>query len=454
MTSDGRVFAHPMGGLREFISLFFPILLMTFSTCLILFVEKLLLGRLSTQAMEVAVTAAYACQVFQAPCVALAMMAQVFVGRWHGAGQLKAIGAGVWQFIWFACLSLLVTVPLSLIYGRFYFQGTVIEEVGLPYFYCLVAISFLFPLGAALSCFYIGQGKTRLVLWTTLGSQIVKLITAGLFIFGWGWFPSFGLMGGVISTFIAQGGLCLFLLWIFLSPKQAAIYDSHAWRFQPKLFWDCIQPGLLRAMNRVLNFTSWAMIARMMTAKGGDHLLILSIGGTLFLFLPFLGDALLQAQTTVVSQILGAQKYPLLSKAFRSGSFLVLIIVFLVSIPLLLFPSVTFQWLFPGISLSDAVIQKVFLGVCLSFTFFVFGSLPISYILAFKDMKFSLFMGAFNWINGFLLMYLTIEIAKINADQFWTALSLMHLSTCLLYLLRMQWLKSHAQSDLLKKLIE
>src|SRR6266850_337105 len=122
MISDARACTHPSGGLKELTLLFFPILLMTFSTCLILFVEKLLLARLSTEAMEIAVTSAYACQVFQAPCVALAMMAQVFVGRWHGAAQLKAIGAGVWQFIWFACLSLLVTIPLSLIYGKFYFQ--------------------------------------------------------------------------------------------------------------------------------------------------------------------------------------------------------------------------------------------------------------------------------------------------------------------------------------------
>src|SRR5947207_1639171 len=140
------------GGLREFTLLFFPLLLMTFSTFLILFVEKVFFAQFSAQAMEVAVTAAYACQVFQGPCVALAMMTQVYVGRWYGAQEYRAIGAGVWQFIWFSCLSLLITLPLSVVYGAFYFRGTSIEEIGLPYFHFLICISFLFPLGATLSC--------------------------------------------------------------------------------------------------------------------------------------------------------------------------------------------------------------------------------------------------------------------------------------------------------------
>ena len=64
------------------------------------------------------------------------------------------------------------------------------------------------------------------------------------------------------------------------------------------------------------------------------------------------------------------------------------------------------------------------------------------YILAFKDTKFSLFMGTLNWINGFLLMYISIEVVKIPADQFWLVLSLMHAITALLYLWHMKWLKS------------
>ena len=57
--------ANQKGGFRELILFFFPIALMTFSTAIFVFVEKLLLARLSTVAMEAAVNAAYLCRYFK-----------------------------------------------------------------------------------------------------------------------------------------------------------------------------------------------------------------------------------------------------------------------------------------------------------------------------------------------------------------------------------------------------
>ena len=434
-----------LGGFRRLILLFFPILMMTFSSCLFLLVEKLLLARFSVQAMEAAVSSAYAAQIFQAPCVALAMMTQVFVGRWFGEQNWKAIGPGVWQFIWFSLFSILIIVPLGFLYGNYYFSGTPIEDLALPYYSFLILINFLFPLGMALSCFFLGQGKTRLILFATIGFQSLKLVLGYLLIFGWGeWFPSMGLMGGVLSTCISQLGFSLLLLGVFLNKKNSEIYDSRCWHFQPKLFWECIPPGFLRALNRLLNFASWAAIAHLMTAKGGNYILVLSIGGTLFLFLPFLTEAICQAQTTILSQIVGIRDFPLLNKAFRSGLLLVLAIILVVSLPLVLFPMETFHYLFPAISIDESMIRKSLFGVWLSFCFFAFVFLPISTVLAFKDTKFSLFMGLVSWINGYALMYVAIKKIEISADQFWIVLSIMHASNALFYYWRMKWLQAKA----------
>lgn len=440
------------GELKDMVLLFFFISLITFSNCLFLFVEKLLLASFSTEAMEAAVNAAYVCQIFQAPCVALVLMAQVFVGRYRGSQDLTAIGPAIWQFIWFSILSMIITVPLSLLYGEFYFASTSVEKIVFPYFYFLVSINFLYPLGAALSCFYVGQGKTRLVLFATLGSQIVKLILAYLLIFGWeNWIPAWGLLGGALSTAIAQGCFCLLLLTIFLKGKNSSIFNTNGWRFQPKLFWSCVQPGLLRASNRILSFTSWAAIAHLMSAKGGDYILILSIGGTLFIFLPFIGDALCQAVTTTVAQILGSGRNDYLKKAFISGTFLSLIMIGLLCIPLILFPIEIFHHLFPKVDLNEKIIRHIFGGVWLSFAFYTWGFVPISYILAFKDMNFSFFVGAFNWINGFLLMYIAIQLWGIESYNFWTVLSIMHATTALLYLYRThQLIKQNSQSKKLE----
>lgn len=434
------------GDFKDLLFLFFPLLMTTFWNYFFAFIEQLFLARLSIEAMEAALNASYAYQIFQGPCIVLAMMAQVSVGRWYGAKDWAAIGPGTWQFIWFSFLSMLITVPCSLIYGNFYFHGIYLKQTALPYFYFFVSMNFLFPLGTALSCFYLGQGKTRLVLSVTLGTQIIRIGLAYLLIFGWSkWIPSVGILGGAVSTLIAQGGFCLLLFGFFLSPKYANIYQTKAWGFHPKLFWECIYPGGLRALGSILNRGSWASIAHLMTVKGGNYLLILSLGGTLFLFLPFLATALCQAQTTVVSQILGARDYPLLEKAFRSGALLVGAICIIVFIPLGLFPSMTFHLLFSEISLDEVTIRKVFFGIWLCFVFITFSYVPFSYILAFKNTLFAFLMGSATWLHSFIL-YLAIEKLEIPADQFWLVLSLMHAAFTLLYLWRMKLLKSNAES--------
>ena len=172
------------GKFKELVFLFIPIFIMTFSSYLSLFIEKLFFARISTEAIEVAVNTSIVTKIFQFPCVCLTMMAQVYVGRWHGANDLKAIGPGIWQFIWFSFLSILITLPLSFVYGNYYFKGTPSEDMLMPYYHFLISINFLYPLEMALICLYLGQGKTRLVLFLTIGSQFLKLILAYLLIFG------------------------------------------------------------------------------------------------------------------------------------------------------------------------------------------------------------------------------------------------------------------------------
>lgn len=436
------------GGPRELVLFFIPIALTTFCASFYLFVEKLLLARLSTDLMEAAITASYPCQIFQGFCIAITGMSQVWIGKWYGAKEWKMVGPGTWQFIWFSILSILVTLPLGLLYGAFYFKGTAIEANVWPYYIFLLLLNFLYPLGITLSRFYIGQGKTRLVLAATVGSQAAKLLFAYILIFGWGdWIPSLGLMGGAISTLIAQGGFCLLLFYLFLHSKNAHMH-TRDYRFQPQLFAKYTYPGLLRAITAVLTLASWTSITQLLVAKGGEYLLILSIGGIFFLLLPFLTDALCQAEITIISHMLGAKDYSLLNRVQYSGSLLACAIVVTLTIPFLVFPLNVFNLLFPAISLDETSIRLSFLGIWSSFAFFTLTFVPLSFVLAFKDLKFSLCMGIGNWINGFLLMYVAIEFLNMPANQFWLVLSLMHGSTALIYWCRMKWLISRANKGL------
>lgn len=416
--------------------LFFPLLLMTVSNSLFLLIEKLFLARLSPDAMQAALASAYVCQVFQLASVALVMMAQVFVARWIGANQNSQVGSGIWQFIWFSLLSTLLTVPATLLYGKYYFQTTSIATTAQPYFYFLTGIGFLYPLSTTLICFFLGQQKTRLIFWTTLAAQACKILLGYCLIFGYGPFPAFGLMGGALSTLIAQGGFCGVLFAVFLNTQNRKIFATHKWNFRWILFRECITPGILRSINRIASFTAWVATTYLLNKRGGDYALVLSVGGSLFLFLPCFFEALCNAQTSITAQHLGARRTSDLPAAFRSSYLLACSICGLMAIPFLLFPQFTFSCLFPTLALPSSQIVSLFLGLFLSFVFIILSAIPISTVLAFKDMTFSLCMGSISWLTGFLPTLYLLNVVQMPAEHFWLSLSAMHAINLALYLAR------------------
>ncbi len=422
---------------------------MTFSTSLFLLIEKVLLARISVQEMEAAVTVAFICQIFQITYVALAMMAQVNVAQWAGEKNWKKIGPGIWQFIWFSILSIFLTMPIGIAYGNFFLEKAALKGIGFPYFCILLSINFLYPLATALSCFYLGRGKTRFVLWGAIGSQILKIGLAFLLILGLGsWIPKLGLIGAALSTLIAQVVFCIYLFVVFIQKKNQDEFQTGFWRFQPKFFWHCIKPGLLRAINRVLNVTSWTSVVQLMVAKGQNYLIVFSVGGALSLFIPFISEALCQAETIVVSHLIGARRFHSLHRAMYNGLTCAVVCSAFLLIPFVFFSSTTFHYLFPNIDLDSTTVFRIFLGVWVSFLSYTVGFIPISFVLAFKDMVFSALMGAFNWVNGFLLMYIALQLIQIPADQFWLVHSLMHASTAIIYYLRAKFLCSRALESL------
>ncbi len=434
------------GEFRNLWILFLPLVGTTFSNYLFQLLEKLFLDRVSSLAMEAALNATYACQIFQMSTLAIAMMAQVSVARWYSAKDWDQIGPGVWQFIWFSFLSMIFTVPGNILIGNWYFKGTEIEQAAHSYFYLFTAFNFIYPLTATLSCFFLGMGKVRLVLKLTLADQIIKIILCYFFIFGLEpLIQPQGLIGGVLSNLFAQLLLCVVLGIIFLQKNNRDLYFTHKWKFQPRLFWQNIQPGLFRGANRIAGYFSWLMIARLMSEKGGEYGLILTMGGSLTNFFPFLFEAIYQAQTIIVSQLIGSKKISQLLPAARSGLLLVSSIIVITAIPFLGFPTYLQNWIFDSTLDPDSV-QILFFGIWLWFAYFTISAIPLSYIFAFKDTQFYFLIGIIFWFTDYYLMRVVINNWQISPKYFWLALSIVQMTNTIpLYFWRMKVLCNRFQ---------
>src|ERR1700722_1672002 len=101
------------GSLGELWSMAFPLMISSFSILLMLFVDRLLLARYSTEALNAAVNAATLGWSFVFSWFVLTNISEVFVAQHNGAKRYQEFGAPVWQMIWVALGSILFFIPMA-----------------------------------------------------------------------------------------------------------------------------------------------------------------------------------------------------------------------------------------------------------------------------------------------------------------------------------------------------
>lgn len=413
---------HPSASLRELFNLSMPLIFVLLSGCLMSFCDRLFLAHSSFQAFEGCVSAAYLCTLFQVPCVRISSMTQIFVGFHKGAKNPLLIGECVWQMVWFSLFSMLITLPLSGWAGRFFLGGTSIEAPATTYFQCLMFVNFLFPLGAALASFYIAEGKTKALFLATLCSQLVNVGLDYLLIFGIdGLLPPLGILGAAIATGIAQGAFCAILFIIFLQKRHRDQYGTDKFAFRWKPFWQYVQVGIPRAIARIIILGAWATTVRLMTVRGGDYLIVLSVGGTLFLLFAFINDGMSQAVIAIGSRLIGAREYLTMRKLRRSALLLLTIFMGFLTIPFLLFPKLLLSFFFssPPTPETVALLERTCIWIWILLFCNGVNGIGFGLISAACNTVFHMMVNCLVWVTSYLPVYLAFKMGNWPADVFW-----------------------------------
>ncbi|NGX47569.1 MAG: hypothetical protein K1000chlam3_00948 [Chlamydiae bacterium] len=430
---------YPSASLREFLYLSLPLILGLFSASFMGFCDRIFLAHYDLKAMAGSVSAGYLCMLFQLPVMRIVSMAQVFVGLYFGSKQLERIGPTVWQMIWLSIFSMLFTLPCSKFVAPFFFGGTVVQEYATTYFTTLMMVNFLFPLGITLSSYFMGQGRMRIIFLTTFLSHGLNIGLDYVFIYGIdGYFPSLGIFGAALATGISQLIFCISLFIAFLKKNERKIFKTDIFYFNWDNFWSQMRIGLPRAIARIIILTAWVSIARLMTLKGGDYLMVLSIGGSLILLFTFINEGMLQGMITIASNLMGAKDYSKIWRLVRSGIILLIITSTILAFPYLVFPDFTLSFFFSTLPSPEtyAVLKKS--CVCL-WIFFIcngFNAIAQSLVTASRDMTFYMFSIIFVWGTSYLPVYLGMNVFNFSADKLWLIMAGDALVFAILFLIR------------------
>jgi multidrug resistance protein, MATE family len=385
------------------------------------YIERLLLAEYSTAALAGSLNGFFLARVFQAACLSVIVIGQAYVGLYHGAGQHKNIGSCVWQLIWFSIISIAFVTPIGFLSEEVLFSDTSIESAESGYFALLCGFNFLYPLGSALSAFYLGRGITLPIVLMTVGACLLNIGLDVLLIFGYHWIPEMGATGAAIGRVAAQGTLCIILLFLFLSRYNRETYGTNIWSFSPKLFWHYVRPGILRALAAFPALGDWVVVSRFMSLKSEAHLLVFSLGSTIFYFLMFVGDGLFQTMVTVSSNQIGKKEYSSVWKSLASGLVIIATAGLVLTIPFFIFPQ-TLVYFFNSASSYPQLItiyHEINHWLWLTVIAYSLNALSLGVIVASRDTLFLLCYYFFFWLVSFAPVYITMELLGWSADKFW-----------------------------------
>ena len=175
---------HEYASFRHLVKVFFPITLSLLSGALLLFVDRVFISCYSLESLEACATAASICMFLQVPFMRVTSMTNPMIGNLIGGNQRSEVGTSVWQMIWFALLSSLITLPLGVLAIHFVLQKTFVEVLAIQYLQIILPFNFTFALGVALSSFFIAIGRRWIVVGTTLISHLINIALNYLLIFG------------------------------------------------------------------------------------------------------------------------------------------------------------------------------------------------------------------------------------------------------------------------------
>lgn len=317
---------YKSGSMRELWALSWPMMISSLSVCFMLFIDRLLLARFSTDALNATTNAMTTGWIWMCAIMCLAGISEVFVSQYYGRKENHRIGEPVWQMLWLCMASLIFFIPLAKLSGEFLYDGTSLSQMQRDYYQIMIAFVPSAGAYAALCAFWVGRGKPVIITYLSIAANIVNAALDVILIFGVeDWIPAMGVKGAAIATSTGSLFQTFILLFLFLRPKNRIQFGTGNWKLCLEPFLQCIRFGLPMAFCVGLELAGWAMFYGLMTSISDTHITVAAICQSFCLLFFFFGDGMERGAMALSGNYIGAKQPEMLPKVLRSGLFLLIV---------------------------------------------------------------------------------------------------------------------------------
>jgi MATE family multidrug resistance protein len=297
-------------------------------------------------------------------CIFLGIVgyAGVFVAQYTGAKQYAKAGKAVWQAIFLALAGGVLMASTTLFAKdlfRWFGHAESLQDMQITYYVLLSYSGFVPLVTAALSTFWSGRAKTRMIMVINLLITSLNIPLNAMLIFGWQtrWFtiPELGIAGAAWGTIGAGTAGMLIYLTAFFLPGNRKKFNTSGNPLDWDIFKRLIRFGTPNGIQLVLDLATFNIFVVLLGKISEDVLTASTVSMSAYslAFNPMIGFG--QAASILVGQGVGAKDIPFAEKSVRSCLFLVLTYSILMLIIFTCFPG----WICRMFDLENANVMRL-----------------------------------------------------------------------------------------------
>lgn len=310
---------YPEGSLGELWKISLPLMISSFSVMFMIFVDRALLANYSTEAFNASVNASTIGWAFIGAFMGLCCISEVFVAQYNGAGRKEMMGIPAWQMIWVGVFSILFFFPLAQ-FGNSLFFPSAHEEMERVYFRWMIYFGPAVAIYGALSGFFVGQGKTKLITIVSVGANAVNIILDWILIFGVeGYIEPMGVKGAAIATSMSSIFQMVILFVCFINSTNQTVNGTNQWRLNKEMLWKCLRIGVPGAVFMMMEILGWGVYYLMMKEAGFIYITVAGVAQTVVILFMFFAEAIGKAATALAGNFIGARTTWHIPKLLASG---------------------------------------------------------------------------------------------------------------------------------------
>ncbi len=300
-------------GLKDLFHMAFPMIISQGTETIMMFFDRLFLSKLGKNFISASLSGGLSSFVFASLFIGIVGYANAISAQYYGAKEYGKCSLTINQGFYLSCgfypIILLIVPFVKLLFIKIGHTGQQVELEFL-YFRILMFGSILILLRSVLVGFFLGIGRTGVVMFANIAGMCINIPLNYILIFGKFGFPKLGIMGAALGTLGGSLSIVIILACVYFGNYYNTRYSTRKFRkFDKEVMKKLLRFGMPAGAELFMNVLAFNIFILLMHSYSEFVAAAVSItfNWDIVAFIPMLGLGI--ATTALVGQQMGAKNH-------------------------------------------------------------------------------------------------------------------------------------------------